>query len=72
MNKSELVRQHLLRYGSITSWQAINLYGETRLASVICNLRDKGYDIRTIMCDMVDKYGNEGQYAKYVYKGALE
>lgn len=69
MNKTELVRQHLLRFGSITSWQAINLYGETRLASVICSLRDKGYDIRTIMCEFQDKYGNIGRYANYVLKG---
>lgn len=66
MNKSELVRQHLLKYGSITSWQAINLYGETRLSDVILKLRQKGWDIRTIMCEMTDRYGNEGQYAKYV------
>lgn len=68
MNKTELVRQHLLKYGSITSWQAINLYGETRLASVICNLRNKGYDIRTIMCEFQDKYGNIGRYARYILR----
>lgn len=69
MNKSELVRQHLLRYGSITSWEAINLYGETRLSDVILKLRQKGWDIRTIMCEFQDKYGNIGTYANYVYRG---
>lgn len=69
MNKSQLVREHLLRYGSITSWQAINLYGETRLSDVILKLRQKGWDIRTIMCEFQDKYGNIGMYANYVLKG---
>jgi hypothetical protein len=72
MNKSELVRQHLLRYGSITSWQAINLYGETRLSDVILKLRQKGWDIRTIMCEFQDKYGNIGRYANYVYRGKIK
>jgi hypothetical protein len=72
MNKSELVRQHLLRYGSITSWEAINLYGETRLSDVILKLRQKGWDIRTIMCEFQDKYGNIGRYANYVYRGVLK
>lgn len=66
MNKTELVRQHLLNHGSITSWEAIQLYGETRLADVILKLRQRGWDIRTLMCEMTDRYGNEGQYAKYV------
>ena len=69
MNKSQKVREHLLRYGSITSWQAINLYGETRLSDVILKLRQKGWDIRTIMCEFQDKYGNTGMYANYVLKG---
>ena len=32
---------------SITSLQALNLFGCMRLASRICDLRDKGYDIET-------------------------
>ena len=71
-NKHELVREHLLLYGHITSWEAIEMYGATRLASIICNLRKKGYDIRTIMKEDTDRYGNTCQYANYVLKGKEE
>lgn len=69
MNKTQKVKEHLLRFGSITSWDAINLYGETRLSDVIYKLRQRGYDIRTIMCEFSDRYGNVGTYANYVLKG---
>lgn len=69
MNKSQLVKEHLLEHGSITSWDAINLYGETRLSDVILKLRQKGWDIRTIMVEFTDRYGNTGKYANYVLKG---
>ena len=69
MSKTQKVREHLLKYGSITSWDAINLYGETRLSDVILKLRQKGWDIRTIMVEFTDRYGNTGTYANYVLKG---
>lgn len=72
MNKTQKVKEHLLEHGSITSWDAINLYGETRLSDVILKLRQKGWDIRTIMVEFTDRYGNTGKYANYVYKGVEE
>lgn len=69
MNKTQKVKEHLLRFGSITSWDAINLYGETRVSDVILKLRQKGWDIRTIMVEFTDRFGNTGKYANYVYKG---
>lgn len=69
MNKTQKVKEHLLKHGSITSWDAINLYGETRVSDVILKLRQKGWDIRTIMVEFTDRYGNTGKYANYVYKG---
>lgn len=67
MNKSQLVREHLLREGHITSWEAITNYGATRLSAIIFNLR-KTMDIDTLMIESADRYGNIGQYAKYVLK----
>lgn len=69
MNKTQKVKEHLLRFGSITSWDAINLYGETRLSDVILKLRQKGWDIKTVRCEFTDRYGNIGKYANYVLKG---
>ena len=70
MNKHQKVLEHLKEYGSITSWEAIEKYSATRLASIIFNLRKK-YDIDTIMCEFTDRYGNTSQYALYKFKGEL-
>lgn len=64
-NKSALCRDYLLDNGSITSWEAIEKFGETRLASVIFNLRKAGYDIKTDDVAFTDRYGNTGTYALY-------
>ena len=40
-SKTKKVLEHLQKYGSITSWQAIELYGATRLSAIIYNLREK-------------------------------
>lgn len=40
----QLVLKHLQKK-SITSWDAIQLYGITRLAAVICDLKDAGHII---------------------------
>ena len=68
MTKQQLIKEHLLEHGSITSWEAIQRYSATRLAAVIFNLR-KTMDIDTLMVERTDKYGNRTQYAKYVLKG---
>lgn len=67
-NKHKEVLKHLQTHGSITSMEAIQLYGATRLAAIIFDLRGK-YDIDTIMMDDIDRYGNTCKYGKYVYKG---
>lgn len=70
--KTRKVKNHLLAYGEITSWEAIENYRATRLASIIFNLRKDGWDIRTIMIEDTDKYGDTMRYAKYVLKGRPE
>ena len=61
-NKHELVLQHLQKKGSITSWEAINLYRATRLSSIIYRLRDRGLNITTTM---VEKTNSKGHISKY-------
>jgi hypothetical protein len=55
----------------ITSMQAFELFGVTRLASIVHELRRK-YDIDTIMEDGKNRYGGIMQYARYVLKGELK
>lgn len=67
VNKTQKVIEHLQTYGTITSLEAINLYGCTRLSAVIYNLR-KRFNIVSEDCECVDKYGNKTKYAKYILK----
>lgn len=54
------------RNGSITSMEAIELFGATRLSAIIFNLRKRGHDIGTVTKGMTDRYGHAVNYAKYV------
>ncbi len=63
--KSEVLR-HLQEKGSITSLQAIELYGATRLSDIVYKLKKEGYDIITEYNNTLDKYGNRCNFANYV------
>lgn len=69
MSKTEKVAMHLLEKGSITSWEAIQEYGATRLSAIIFNLRKRGMDIRTERVDFTDRFGSKAYYAKYILEG---
>lgn len=71
-NKTQLIKKHLIEKGNITSWEAINLYGETRLSDVVYRLKQRGMDIVTLMIDDIDRNGNTNRYAKYIYKGRID
>lgn len=64
-NKTQKVLEHLKKYGSITSLEAIDLYGATRLSAIIFNLR-KSYHIDGISSECTDKYGNTARYVRYI------
>ena len=64
-NKTKEVLKHLQTYGTITSIEAINLFGATRLSAIIFNLRKKGYNIISIDKVTIDKYGHRVPYSEY-------
>lgn len=66
MNKTNAVALHLLEKGNITSWEAIQQYGATRLSAIIFNLRERGMNIRTERIDFTDRFGSKASYAKYI------
>lgn len=68
ISKSQLVKKHLIEKGSITSWEAIELYGQTRLSDTIFRLRRKGFNIDSVDVDFTDRFGNKGTYSKYIYR----
>lgn len=66
------VLQHLKSYGSLTSIEAFEKYGITRLAAVIFDLRELGHDIRTLDMEGQNRYGEATRYAKYVLYGGKD
>lgn len=66
ITKTSMVLNHLKKHGTITSMEAIENYGATRLSAIIFELRKKGYDIDTHDVHGVDRYGNKVVYGKYV------
>lgn len=69
MTKTEKVKIHLEDVGHITSLEAIELYGATRLSAIIYNLRKRGMNIITETIEFTDRFGNAAHYAKYIFKG---
>ena len=67
MNKTRLVEEHLRKNGKITSWEAIETYGATRLSGIIYNLRKEGMNIITNDITGKDRFGNTSTFAEYVY-----
>lgn len=68
MPQTVKIRNHLIRYGSITSQEAWRLYNITRLSDVVYKLKYKKeprMDIKTEMVYERDRFGNPIQYAKY-------
>lgn len=69
MTKTKAVMLHLQEFGSITSWEAIQQYGATRLSAIIFNLRYK-YNMNIIneQIDFTDRFGNKSHFVRYVLK----
>ncbi len=65
MDRKTIILRHFTRYKFISSMQAFELYGITRLSAVIYNLRKKGYKIETVWRTTVNRYGKEVHYKDY-------
>ncbi len=66
------ILEHFAKHGTLTSMEAFQTYGITRLAARISELREKGYDIRTMMVESTNRYGETVRFANYVYKGRTD
>lgn len=62
--KTEKILKHLQKRKKITSLDAIELYGCTRLASVIFNLKGRGHEIITHIVQ--DKNGTKWGVYRYL------
>ena len=66
-----IILDHLKKHRTITSMEAIQLYGITRLAAVIFQLR-KHHNITRIDTRGVNRYGDITRFATYIYNGESE
>lgn len=67
MNKTLAVKNHLETIGHITSMEAINLFGATRLSGIIYNLRNNyGMNITNKKNKMKDRFGHTCYYDTYI------
>ena len=69
MTKTQAVLDWLKTHASISSMEAIQSFGATRLSVIIFHLRKAGYDIETVMVDGRDRFGNPMRYARYYLRG---
>lgn len=65
-SQKQMVLEHLQKHGSITSWQAIEMYGATRLSGIIFTLRKEGYNIVTKDTHGSNRFGESNTFATYV------
>ena len=65
ITKYEQVRNHLIEHETITSWEAIQKYGATRLSDIIFRLRNSGLLIESIVSSKLDRNGNNTNFVTY-------
>ena len=65
MNKHQAVLDWLKTGASISSMEAIENFGATRLSAIIFNLRKRGYNIEAVTCEGRDRFGNPMRFARY-------
>lgn len=72
MNKTKLILEYLKNNEGITSIQAFELYGATRLSAIIFNLRKQGYIIENNWKYGKDRYGNYCRFVEYKLIGEVK
>ena len=61
----ERILRHLMDYGTITSWEAIQEYGCTRLSQYIYLLKKDGYHITCEDEPFTNRYGEKSRFTRY-------
>lgn len=66
-NQEQRCLEYMKKHGSITQKESTDSLGDTRLASTIKRLRNKGYAIDTLRMESTNRYGEATWYGKYVF-----
>lgn len=72
MTQEDMVLNHLRQYKTITSLEAIQEYGITRLSAKIYNLRHLGYLITNDWTSGTNRWGKKVNWVKYTLEGDNE
>jgi hypothetical protein len=72
MTQEMMVLNHLIENGTITSLEAIQEYGITRLSDRIYTLRNKGYLITNDWTSGLNRFGKKVRWVKYTLEGKNE
>lgn len=64
-NQTSAVLNHLLSGKTLTSMEAFQLFGCTRLSAKVFELRKKGYNIECVEVESTTRYGTLCRYANY-------
>lgn len=67
MTQKELVLRHMKDYGSISSFEAFQEYGITRLSARIHELRADGHEIKGTCHKARNRYGKPVTFERYSY-----
>jgi hypothetical protein len=67
--QNKRVLDYMKSHRGITSLEAIQELGVTRLSARILDLKNKGYDIDGIFIEVLNRYGELGHVKKYFIKG---
>ena len=65
VNQKEMVLNYLDHFKTITSYEAMRELGCHRLASRISELRKEGYEIKTEMINVKNRFGDNIKIAEY-------
>lgn len=67
MTHTQIIKEHLAKYGTITSIEAFERYGITRLAATIFVLKRAPHKlvITAEDCEGTNRYGRHVTYARY-------
>lgn len=69
VSQRETILNHLKKKKSITSWEAFEDFGATRLSAIIFDLRSCGFDIRNVWEEVTNRYGETVRYKRYFLVG---
>ena len=64
-SQDKIVLWHMIKHKYITSFQAFELYGITRLSAKIYDLREQGHKIGMVWEESVNRYGHPCRYGRY-------